>query len=279
MPVYYKEFYEIGIQNITDLFEEKGGIIPFKKWVEKGLSGCSWLKWYGIVQSAKQFSKAAGKLNVGSAVTFVIGSKDIFQSTTKDICMCINEKNGRNTVTIPRIGNYISAHEETDWETIYTYPFKYLIDTKSKDFQYKFLHDVIVNMYWLEKWKISDTNLCRLCHKEVEKVDHMFWTCELVMPFWDHFNDYMEPKVNLRVDMDKVFFGMADIIANTIIINAKRYIYKAFLQEKEPTLNIFLHVLTNVIRIEQSICKRNSTLSEWEHKWQAFIANDKVVMT
>jgi len=72
---------------------------------------------------------------------------------------------------------------------------------------------------------------------------------------------------------------MADIIANTIIINAKRYIYKAFLQEKEPTLNIFLHVLTNVIRIEQNICKRNSTLSEWEHKWQAFIANDKVVMT
>ena len=100
-PVYYKEFYKIGIHNISDFFDEKGGVILFIAWVEKGLARCHWLKWYGIVQAIKQHSPTAFcKQSISSTVTFVMASKDVFQCTTKDICICINERNGKNTVTV-----------------------------------------------------------------------------------------------------------------------------------------------------------------------------------
>jgi len=277
-PVYYKDFYNVGIYNICDLYDKNRDIIPFKKWLLKGLGSYNWLRWCGLINAVKDILPVVTEWGLHGMPTLVIGTKQFLECTAKDIYMHICEKKGENTLTIPRIANYVSISDSLGWENVYMYPFQFLTDSKSKEFQYKFLHDVVVNRYWLDKWKLVDTNLCRLCEQKIENIDHMFWSCVFVEKFWNNFNDYMSIKLKITVNMNDVFLGKNDIVTNTVIVNAKRYIYKSFLSERIPQLDIFLHYMSNIIKIEENMYKRKGKLSEWKHKWQAFVVNNTVSM-
>ena len=277
-PVYYRELFDVGIHNISDLYNKKGELIPFNVWVMKGLGNHNWLKWYGLVDSVKQVTSVTNKSCDNTNGMFLIDKRNFMDCTSKDIYMQISEKKGLNTMYTPRIVNHLSLIEPVEWEDIYMYPFKYLIDSKSRDFQYRFLQDVVINRYWLEKWKIVDTNMCRLCKLYVENIAHMFWSCILVQNFWTDFNKYMYTKINLRVNMNNVCLGKNDIVANTVIVNAKRYIYTSFLCEKVPCLAIFLHFLSNTIRLEHDMYVNRGKISEWKSKWRSFVVNEEICM-
>jgi hypothetical protein len=272
--VFYKEFYNIGIHSIFDLYNDKGGLTPFKDLIARGLPKGNWLRWCGLVDSLKGYSGIQSKCPAKPNVCFMIGNKTLDDCKTKDIYAEVNDMIGRNTVHIPRIANYMSAGGVIDWEEIYMYPFKFLVDSRTKEFQYKFLHDIIVNRYWLEKWKIIDTNLCRLCKKEQENLCHMFWSCIFVQQFWKDFNTYMSVKLNMLVSKEEAFLGVANTVVNTILVNTKVFIYNSFLNDRIPKLNVFLHFLSRIINIEQDMYKRNGRLSEWEAKWQKFIEHE-----
>jgi hypothetical protein len=273
--VFYEEFYEVGIHNITDLYDSESRLTTFKEWLAKGLPSQNWLKWYGLMNAIKHVSVATGQCCVQSAI-FVMNNKNVIESTTKDVYMHITEKAGPSTLHIPRISKYVSFGDNFEWENVYMYPFKFLMDSNSKDFQYRCLHDIVINRYWLEKWKLIDTNLCRLCKNEIENISHMFWNCLLVQTFWNNLNIYLIAKLNISISMEDVFYGKNDLVVNTIIVNAKKCIYKAFMVDKAPRLDIFLHFLSNIIIIEQNMYKRNGKLNEWKKKWESFILNDNV---
>lgn len=260
------------------MYNRKGELIPFTTWVRKGLANRNWLKWYGLVDSVKQVSSVTNECHDNEPAIFVIDKKNLIDCTTNDIYLNVTGKTGLETLYIPRIANHVSLSADDVWEDIYMYPFKYLLDSKSKDFQYRFLHDVVINRYWLEKWKIIDTNLCRLCKSDIENITHMFWKCEFVQEFWNHFNIYMFTKLNMTVNMNDVYLGKNETVPNTVIVNAKRYIYSAFCSEKKPYFAIFLHFLSNIIKMEQHIYTKKGKVGEWKLKWQSFIINDVIMM-
>ena len=43
-----------------------------------------------------------------------------------------------------------------DWSESYTRPQRLITDVRTREFQYKFMQDVLVNKYWLFNWKISN---------------------------------------------------------------------------------------------------------------------------
>jgi hypothetical protein len=59
----------------------------------------------------------------------------------------------------PRIFKYFNNEDNPNLESIFLICHNMSDEVRLKVFQFKFLHDILVNNYWLEKWKIKDSNL------------------------------------------------------------------------------------------------------------------------
>ena len=54
-------------------------------------------------------------------------------------------------------------------------PREVMLDVKSCLFQYKFLNNILVNNFWLNKRKIIQNDFCTFCNIECETLLHLFW--------------------------------------------------------------------------------------------------------
>ena len=66
-------------------------------------------------------------------------------------------------VAVPNIAKCIENPESVDWSKVYSWANKGPIDTKTKEFLYKFVNDLMSNRRWLMKWKIMDSATCFYC--------------------------------------------------------------------------------------------------------------------
>ena len=143
--------------------------------------------------------------------------------------------------------------EHMNWEEVYIRPHKYKMSTQICEFQYRCIHDILVNNYWLYKWNLSESNLCRLCGSHIETIYHIFWECQFSQHFWDTLNCHFNGKLRNEININDVFFGNNDNLTCTIIFNAKRYIYVSFNKEEVPTLQTCFENPTWLIYTE---CKK-----------------------
>jgi hypothetical protein len=82
------------------------------------------------------------------------------------------------------------------------------MDTKTKDFQYRFIHDILSNKYWLHKWKVKESAECTYCnhHSESETIEHLFWSCDQSQLFWNGVsNVLLEARGPTQFTMEDVF--------------------------------------------------------------------------
>ena len=47
------------------------------------------------------------------------------------------------------------------------------------EFQYCFLHNILINNLWLNTWKLQEDWLCTFCNEEIEDLCHLFRECRL----------------------------------------------------------------------------------------------------
>ena len=66
----------------------------------------------------------------------------------------------RLSVTVPKIAKYIENPESVDWSKVYSWANTVPINTETKEFQYKFVNDLLSNRHLLKKWKIVDSATC-----------------------------------------------------------------------------------------------------------------------
>ena len=107
--------------------------------------------------------------------------------TAKQIYSLLHEDKYGIEVCKPRISKYLTEDIE---QSLYFTNLQYIQDTKSREFQFKFLHDIHVNKYWLYKWGIKDSDICDYCniHKEdiqkkKKKRKTMVYSPKLATPF------------------------------------------------------------------------------------------------
>ena len=77
------------------------------------------------------------------------------------------------------------AHE-MNWSEAYQLASKHTKSTRIIEFQYKFLHRRILTNDFLTKIGIKDNPNCSFCHREPEKLLHLFWSCPKVASFWHY---------------------------------------------------------------------------------------------
>ena len=95
-----------------------------------------------------------------------------------------------------------------NWKDIYTIPIKTTIDTKLRDFQYKFITRILPTNTFLYKCKISKTNLCDFCCRDIETFKHLFWECCHSQHFWSQLKTFLAGKnIELTLNYKEICFG------------------------------------------------------------------------
>jgi len=182
------DFLNNDIIHVFDLFDVDGEPLSFNSIIQKGVAPQRWLAWHSlltcvlrkkdIVLKYKNFVHELSRLCIGTSILCEVTSRQIYSLLHED-------KYGIE-VCKPRISKYLT--EDIEWSLYFT-NLQYIQDTKSREFQFKFLHDIHVNKYWLYKWGIKDSDICDYCNIHKEDISHMFWECQNMHAFMSKFID------------------------------------------------------------------------------------------
>jgi hypothetical protein len=277
--VFYRDFLHVGIKFISDLYEGNS-IIPFTLLKNKGLNNSQYMKWRGLLSSiAKNVPKASINTEINSTFletldieTLTYNNHHMKVLTSKRAYDHILTIQYGKEVNIPRITKYTNFNN-TDWSIWYNTAQTIPIDTKTREFLFKFLHDILANNYWLHKWKLADTDQCTFCKTSRETTLHLFWHCEFSQSFWTDFNLLYAEQIDTVVDLHTVVCGSQNPLICTLISVAKRYIYECRFKEKKPNIRIYKYKVNFVKNTEFEIAKQNDTVLKHCEKWDLLNAS------
>ena len=156
-----------------------------------------------------------------------VGDKLLEKITSRQIYNLFLEKDQYEIPTI-RVSKYVAIPRgESMIEKIFNRCHRNTVDVSSKAFQFRFLNDILVDNYWLTKWKILENNACSFCQENEENIFHLYWECNITSRFWIDFNAWIRSFSENGITVEEVFYGTEDKLLHTLIILAKRLIYES----------------------------------------------------
>ena len=164
-----------------------------------------------------------------------------------------------------------------EWKDIYSLPFTVTHDTKTREFQYKLLNNIVFANDKLFRFKMIDSPLCAFCQREVESSEHLFFHCNGTKSFWQLLCSWMSEQkvISTPLTLEIVIFGAFNIvedfhILNHIILLAKCYFYKCKLNIIHPSLKVFIAKVKATCQTEQKIAASGNKLVKRYKKWNKF---------
>ena len=170
----------------------------------------------------------------------------------------------------------IFDNSELNWKSIYMLPFKTIIDTKLREFQYKYIMRIIPTNTYLFKCKITMSNLCDFCNSYTETVNHLFWECQNSQQFWSELKTFLANKnINITFDLLNIIFGVEgkgvhNSLINFIIICGKYFIFRSKYIKTIPCFNSFNVYLNKRMEIEKHIALEKDKTEVHNRKWEQF---------
>jgi len=281
--IYKRELIEKGIIRVDDLTDRHNKLTPSNS--NRNFKLSTMEKWtiMIILDAIPPEWKNSLKLNVNS--------EDI-DAYTKDITLSFdNEKIKLHKANSRSIYSFLvnQIHKPPtaqlkfavkfpaytfDWEKIYQLPYKVTLETKSREFQYKLLNSFLYTNTILHKMKLVSSPLCSLCANENESLEHLFYNCPFVQPFWSSLRETLtNVYINMNVlSCEDIIFGVFNIsedsnIINHIILLAKQYIYYCKIKKILPMIKIFIKKIKRTSQTEYIIAKENNILNKHYEKW------------
>lgn len=257
---------------MNDMYDDEGRRLPFTVWESRGVKSSSIMKWMGLitatqcrVQNIQQVHRQNETLclAVNSAETPLAGMncKAIYQE--------LLESKVSNTVHVPRVMKFIDSLN-VNWSNIYEWANNIPIDIKTRNFQYRFIHDILVNNYWLHKWGLKENPDCTSCGQGADNMLHLFWSCVVVKRFWTNFEDFYKNHVGpITLTKDTVFLGTNDHMMYKLTVLAKRYIYNKRIHGEELPIAGYIALLKKIKCIELQMAKERDRMDIWIETWGA----------
>ena len=162
-----------------------------------------------------------------------------------------------------------------EWREIYSLTSKVLIDTKSREFQYKILNRYLTNSF-VHKIGLIASPLCTFCGLEGESLEHLLISCSFTSDFWLDFIDWCR-NANILLeelsDIDKLFGVWKRkedfLLLNHLLILAKHHIYDYRKNNTRPSLRVFIKMLNYIYHLELYTKKSNNKDSH-NLKWKKY---------
>ncbi len=276
--VFCKQLFDSGLWFVQDLLDENGKLIQFQTWHSRGVHNRYFLVWMGLVTATRNLTiepirpeepmELCIQSKIGSPLSG-LNNRLIYEDLLKSRNIHVD------TVHLPRVCKYFE-HPDMEWSNVYLWANEIPLDTKTREFKYKFLNDLLANNYWLCKWGIRDSPHCTYCnnsneHTESETIVHMFWDCIVSQQFWQQFKNLYDNNFG-DIDLTKelVFFGTSERVKFKLILAAKIYIYNKRIHNEEMIFEGFLSNLRKLKAIEKQLAIDNNNLDEWYENWNVF---------
>ena len=240
------------------------------------LKNSEFLKYYTLIESLpKQWKDSMKRGGLDQCQT----TMDLFTNITKlkSVNKYLYNKQIDDIYKINVIKPQIKWENELEramnWRNVFEIPFKCLIDTKLRTFQYKYLMRIIPNNKFLHKCNIISTSLCDFCCMHVETNKHLYWECQIIRAFWTEVQNYLATNnINILLNYEIVSFGLTEMSSlyktvNSILIIAKYFIFKNKYAKTNPSIIQFIRYLNYIENLERLIAKSKNKTAEHELKW------------
>ena len=179
---------------------------------------------------------------------------------------------------IPTSRNYFDnkfKDESLNWEAIYLLSRRVIIDSHTRIFQYKILHNIFCLNNNLFKFGIAPSPLCSFCLASEETPDHLFSRCIITTSLWSELKLFFGGTIDLPdLIPQTAILGYLNIDNDSIMINhqlliCKQYLYKSRSKGYPSIINL-LGRIRKFRQIEMKIAETNpmrskSILKKW-HK-------------
>ena len=167
-----------------------------------------------------------------------------------------------------RCEKYVPLNQVDTAHTIYIKCYANITDTHTRAFQYKFLNNILINNYWLTKWKIKNDTNCTFCGIMEENMLHLFWQCQYVKSFWDEFQLWVNQFKRYNLSEYSIFYGEDDCLLCTLILTAKKTIYYNRHKNNKPNFQHFKHLIRLIRKKELNTAINDGRMVSYAEKWE-----------
>lgn len=277
-PVFYRRWYDKNIHFIRDLVDENGQLLTYEQFQAKYNVRTNFVQFIGIRTSIEAYLRRI-QIPVANEPLFnchwPFNVKLIMKSSkgSKDIYTVLTSK-----ITVPTCQHKwdrVFENINLNWKQIYSTPVKCCHNTKMHWFQYRLTHRIIATNDLLMKMNIRQDNLCTFCNLEQEKIEHLFWHCNVVNQFWDTINQWIFERTNYMVNIDKyrAIFGIPSTIRsmqpiNYILILTRHYIYTCRVNSLNPNFLNWKNTVNKFLETEKLIAIKNSMYDKMKTHWE-----------
>ena len=119
---------------------------------------------------------------------------------------------------------------------------------------------------------------CTFCLAEPEKVEHLFWHCNVVNHFWQNIEQWIYTKADFLINIHKVraIFGIAQENlsmkpVNCILIASRYYIYKCRMTNSNLSLIAWENHVKQFLKEEKTITIKNDRYEKLKKHWDKWL--------
>ena len=172
---------------------------------------------------------------------------------------------------------FVIKYDEEMWKKACLNIYLTSIDSYSRHFQYKIIHQYLAVNSNLYKWKLSDSPRCSYCAIDLETIDNLFFDCYLTQSLYlnikqwcDTFNLILPNRNAKSILYGIVPTGTDNPIINTLILLHKQFVFNC--KEKPKTLIFTMYKLKvkQFEYIESVISHKNGKYSSHLEKWAKY---------
>ena len=170
----------------------------------------------------------------------------------------------------------LEKNDET-WQNLFKACTKAVTDNELIWFQYKILFNILNTNEYLNKIKVKDSNLCRLCGEYPETIPHLFVQCKEVQELWQDLKRWIRNKLSIHIELcisrkllgyeeyDEMYWPL-----NFILIIVRKYIF--WCASKSFKLNFYFlqNMLENKFKEHKTIAAINQTESKFNKRWEVW---------
>ena len=285
--VFYQSLFDKGIITLENLVTDTNVLL-----IKQNPNGLPFtpLEWFHLIQIFEalptQWRKSLTSCGPKSGKTFFL--HDQIKLHLKNQAVQIESVLSKNVYSEIRAGYETrptaqARFEEQfpdiclDWHDIYKLPFNVLIDTKSREFQYRILNRYLTTNSFLHKIGLANSPSCTFCKQESEFLEYLLIICSCTKSFWSDFITWSNQlNISLRDLSDSdILFGFWQrkedyLFINHMLVLAKQHIYDCRNKCTYPSFTVFLNKVSYVHQLEKKLMNSNNKVADQESKWEKF---------
>lgn len=275
--ILFNEWKAHNVLRVQDLIANNGKFVTFHDFALKHGLTPRLLDYLGCVASIKKYIKTCNiKLKT-----------NIAEEQTKT-SIILKKSKGAKYLTEFFLDNKTNPKACTKWEELLgkkiNWEEKYIFincidEVKMKWFQLKISNRILVTNIVLARMGITQQIQCNFCEKEKDSILHYLWECEFAQIFWKEFLDMLKhnckhcERINLNPEL--VLFGKdnsnkTDGGFDTLLLNAKYFIYRNRIGKTKPILEVFKRELKNLIKCEKYSYSIKMNENKFDGKWKHY---------